>query len=175
MTFEDEVVVELDDAAVSLEEEDVAELDGVTFALDDVVAELDEAAVSLEDEDSAELETFELEASELEDSCTELDEAAVSLEDEDSAELETFELEASELEDSCTELEESSASLDKTASESLEGSFDASRASLALSEHPARKATVKAIVAGSPCRNLFFMIFPLLFSSNIPKKESGWS
>ena len=143
MTFEDEVVVELDDAAVSLEEEDVAELDGVTFALDDVVAELDEAAVSLEDEDSAELETFELEAS--------------------------------ELEDSCTELEESSASLDKTASESLEGSFDASRASLALSEHPARKATVKAIVAGSPCRNLFFMIFPLLFSSNIPKKESGWS
>ena len=143
MTFEDEVVVELDDAAVSLEEEVVAELDGVTFALDDVVAELDDAAVSLEDEDSAELETFELEAS--------------------------------ELEDFCTEVEDSSASLDKTASESLEGSFDASRASLALSEHPTRSATVKAIAAGSPCRNLFFMIFPLLFSSNIPKKESGWS
>ena len=151
MTFAlDDVVAELDalvslelDIGVTLEEEDVAELDGVTFALDDVVAELDEAAVSLEDEDSAELETFELEAS--------------------------------ELEDSCTELEESSASLDKTASESLEGSFDASRASLALSEHPTRSATVKAIAAGSPCRNLFFMIFPLLFSSNIPKKESGWS
>ena len=166
MTFAlDDVVAELDalvslelDIGVTLEEEDVAELDGVTFALDDVVAELDEAAVSLED-----------------DVVAELDEAAVSLEDEDSAELETFELEASELEDSCTELEESSASLDKTASESLEGSFDASRASLALSEHPARKATVKAIVAGIPCRNLFFMIFPLLFSSNIPKKESGWS
>ena len=151
MTFAlDDVVAELDalvslelDIGVTLEEEDVAELDGVTFALDDVVAELDEAAVSLEDEDSAELETFELEAS--------------------------------ELEDSCTELEESSASLDKTASESLEGSFDALRASLVLSEHPARKATVKAIVAGSLCRNLFFMIFPLLFSSNITKKESGWS
>ena len=144
MTFAlDDVVAELDalvllelDIGVTLEEEDVAELDGVTFALDDVVAELDEAAVSLEDEDSAELETFELEAS--------------------------------ELEDSCTELEESSASLDKTASESLEGSFDASRASLALSEHPARKTTVKAIAAGIPCRNLFFMIFLFLFSSNIP-------
>ena len=104
----------------------------------------------------------------LDDVVAELDDAAVSLEDEDSAELETFELEASELEDFCTEVEDSSASLDKTASESLEGSFDASRASLALSEHPARSATVKAIAAGIPCRNLFFMIFLFLFSSNIP-------
>ena len=87
MTFAlDDVVAELDalvslelDIGVTLEEEDVAELDGVTFALDDVVAELDEAAVSLEDEDSAELETFELEASELEDSCTELEESSASL------------------------------------------------------------------------------------------------
>ena len=152
----------------------------MTFALDDVVAELDalvslelDIGVTLEEEDVAELD--EAAVSLEEEVVAELDEAAVSLEDEDSAELETFELEASELEDSCTELEESSASLDKTASESLEGSFDASRASLALSEHPARSATVKAIAAGIPCRNLFFMIFPLLFSSNIPKKESGWS
>ena len=165
---------------MTLEEEDVAELDGVTFALDDVVAELD-ALVSLEldigvtFEDDVVAELDEAAVSLEEEVVAELDDAAVSLEDENSAELETFELEASELEDFCTEVEDSSASLDNTASESLEGSFDASRASLALSEHPTRSATVKAIAAGSPCRNLFFMIFPLLFSSNIPKKESGWS
>ena len=135
------------------------ELDGETFALDCasvsledvVVAELDETTISLDDEVVAEL-----------------DGASISFDEDVVAELEEF---SAELDSA--ELEISEFVLGNSASELLERSLGASTASLALSEHPVRKAAVRTMVADSPCMNLPLMRFSCHILIYQKKRKAG--